>query len=124
MTLGNRIKKIRIISGLTQAQFAERIGSVQNVIARYENDRRKPSASVLALICREFGVNEAWLKTGEGEMTISNSEDVLRQLAQEYHLSRKACTIVEKFVKLPPDAQNIIIDFCTDLAESLSSKDE
>ena len=53
---------------LTQQQFAERIGSVQNTITGYETGRRVPSGQVIALICREFGVNETWLRTGEGEM--------------------------------------------------------
>lgn len=66
--MNNRIKELRKQLRLTQQQFAERIGSVQNTITGYETGRRVPSGQVIALICREFGVNEAWLRTGEGEM--------------------------------------------------------
>ena len=58
MTIGDRIKKIRREFDLTQEAFASRIGSVQNTITGYESGRRNPSAPVISLICREFGINE------------------------------------------------------------------
>ena len=67
MTIGERIKAIRRSLDLTQTEFATRIGSVQNTVTGYENGRRNPSAPVVSLICREFNVSEAWLRTGEGE---------------------------------------------------------
>ncbi len=77
MTIGERIKKMRKAKGLTQQVFANKIGSTQNAIARYETDRVTPSSAVVSLICRTFQVNETWLRTGEGEMfdnTARNNE--------------------------------------------------
>jgi len=68
MTIGERIKKVRKEKHLTQQELAKKIGSVQNTITGYETGRREPSSAVISLICREFQVNEAWLRTGEGEM--------------------------------------------------------
>ena len=64
----DRIKLVRKVLNLTQQEFAERIGSVQNTITGYETGRRIPSNQVIQLICREFNVSEQWLRTGEGEM--------------------------------------------------------
>lgn len=75
MSIGNRLKQLRKELGLTQEAFASRIGSVQNTITGYENDRRNPSAPVISLICREFNVNEEWLREGKGEMFVETSED-------------------------------------------------
>ena len=72
-TINQRIKKLRKVLDLTQQEFAERIGSVQNTITGYETGRRGPSNQVVTLICREFGVNEAWLRTGDGEMFINTT---------------------------------------------------
>ena len=72
-TINQRIKKLRKVLDLTQQEFAERIGSVQNTITGYETGRRGPSNQVVTLICREFGVNEAWLRTGDGEMFIKRT---------------------------------------------------
>lgn len=63
-----RIKELRKELGLTQTEFAERIGSAQNTITGYETGRRVPSSQVITLIARTFDVNETWLRTGEGEM--------------------------------------------------------
>ena len=73
--MGERIKELRKFLGLTQQEFATRLGSVQNTITGYETGRRTPSNQVIALICREFGVSEEWLRTGEGEMLVAVTPD-------------------------------------------------
>lgn len=64
----NRIKQIRKEKGLTQTEFGERIGVKGNTITNYETGLRNPTEAVLLSICREFSINETWLRTGEGEM--------------------------------------------------------
>lgn len=64
--MNKRIKKIREELGLTQQQFANRLGIKRGAIANYEIGRNSPIDAVISLICREFGVNEVWLRTGEG----------------------------------------------------------
>lgn len=71
----DRIKKIRKELDLTQQKFADRIGVKQNTVAQYEMGRNIPIDSVISLICREFNVNEDWLRTGEGEMFIKQTRD-------------------------------------------------
>ena len=61
-----RIKKVRRFFDLTQQAFAERIGLKQNSIALIESGKRNVSDQTLLAICREFGVSEIWLRTGEG----------------------------------------------------------
>lgn len=67
MTFGERLRKVRKVLDLTQQEFADKIGSKRNTVATYEMGRTDPSAAVISLICREFNVSEAWLRTGEGE---------------------------------------------------------
>lgn len=66
--INNRIKEIRQSKGLTQSQFSEIIGLSRNYIALIEIGERVPSDRTISDICREFNVNEEWLRTGEGEM--------------------------------------------------------
>lgn len=63
-----RIKKLRKELDLTQQGFADRLGIKQNTVATYEIGKIEPGNSTIALICREFSVNEKWLRTGEGAM--------------------------------------------------------
>ena len=62
----DRIKKIRKELDLTQQEFADRIGVKRGGIANYEIGRNEPTDSVISIICREFNVNEDWLRTVEG----------------------------------------------------------
>ena len=68
MTINERIKEIRRSSGLSQTDFAERLGTTRGVITNLEGEKTSPNEPFIKLICREFNVNEYWLRTGEGEM--------------------------------------------------------
>lgn len=61
-----RLKKLRKALDLTQQELADRIGMKRNTIANYESKRNEPSTAVISLICREFNVNEDWLRYGIG----------------------------------------------------------
>lgn len=73
--LKDRIKQIRKNAKLTQVEFGEKIGVKGNTITNYENGLRNPTDAVILSICREFNVNEEWLRTGEGDMFVETSED-------------------------------------------------
>ncbi len=60
----DRIRAVRKNSNLTQKEFAEKLGIKQNTVASYEMGRIGISDSVVISICREFGVNEEWLRNG------------------------------------------------------------
>lgn len=64
----DRIKLLRKTLGLTQQEFANKIGIKRNSYASYEIGRNTPMDAIILSICREFNVNEEWLRTGEGEM--------------------------------------------------------
>lgn len=83
-TLAERIKEVRKNAGLTQHQFAERIGAKQNTVAQYEIGRNAPIDPVITAICKEFGCNEVWLRTGEGEpfQEESRQEQIMRFAVQ------------------------------------------
>ena len=68
MSVGSRIKELRNSLDLTQQKFADRLGIQRGIIGKYEVDVSAPSDAVISLICREFNVREAWLRSGEGEM--------------------------------------------------------
>ena len=74
-TIAERIKEVRKSEGLTQQKFAERIGAKQNTIAQYEIGRNTPIDPVITSICREFRVNETWLRTGAGTMHEETTEE-------------------------------------------------
>ena len=71
----NRIKELRKSLGLNQTEFGAKLGIAPNTISGYEGGTRAPSDAVIKSICREYGVNETWLRTGAGEMRRSRSRE-------------------------------------------------
>lgn len=119
--MNERIKKLRQTLGLTQSEFAERIGSVQNTITGYETGKRMPSNQVVALVCREFHVREEWLRTGEGEMFAPAPSSALDDLAAEHNLTHGEYILIEKFVGLKPSVRQGILDYISEVAAAISS---
>lgn len=79
--MNTRIKKVRLAANLAQAAFGEALGLSQNYIWMIETGKREPSERTIRDICREYGVNENWLRTGEGEMYVVHTvEDALGDL--------------------------------------------
>lgn len=117
--MNERIKQIRRELGLTQAEFAERIGLKQNSIALIESGKRNISDQAVLSICREYGVNEEWLRTGDGDRFIPESNDELEALAKKYDLSNADQVLIEKYVNLKPGSREAIINFITDVVADL-----
>lgn len=61
----SRIKQLRSSLGLNQTEFGEKLGVKQTTVASWESGNRTPTESALRSICREFGVNELWLRHGD-----------------------------------------------------------
>lgn len=95
MTQGERIRKTRKELGLTLEKFGESLGVGKGAISAIENGKRNLTDQMAISICREFNVNETWLRTGEGEMFIELSRD--EQIAE--FVGRTLSTESESFKK-------------------------
>lgn len=73
--IGERISWCISQSGLTKTAFAERINVSQSFISRLASGEKVPSARTIADICREFGISEHWLRTGEGDPIVPIDRD-------------------------------------------------
>ena len=66
MTQGERVKAIRTEKKMTMEQFGEKLGVQKSAISKIEKGERSLTNQMFLSICREFGINEVWLRTGEG----------------------------------------------------------
>lgn len=124
--MNERIKKIRKALGLTQHEFAERLNIGRGTLANYEVGRNEPIDAVISLICREFDVNEHWLRTGEGEMFIQKSPgdeisafvgDILRG---EPDFRQRFITVL---ARMTPDEWKLLERKVLELAEEIKKAD-
>lgn len=114
--MDERIRQLRRKLDMTQQEFADRIGLKRNTIANYETGRNEPVSSVINLICREFGVSEKWLRTGQGEMFAVSPSNELDALAKKEHLTVSDYIFLEKFLKMSANDRKVIVDYILETA--------
>lgn len=78
--IGERISALISELGIKRVQFANSINVDQSYISQLTAGKRTPSDRTISDICREFRVSEVWLRTGEGEMFLRQTE--AEQLAE------------------------------------------
>jgi transcriptional regulator with XRE-family HTH domain len=75
-TISSRIKMVRQKLGKTQKEFGQYIFLSHSFYANMERGVRKPNERICELICHKYGVNKAWLNTGDGDMFLKSPPDI------------------------------------------------
>ncbi len=132
--MNERLKKLRKALDLTQQDFASRIGVKRNTVATYEMGRSSPSDSAVSLICREFNVNEDWLRNGgsDDDMFVKLNEDeelaMYTQMLLDSTTDDIVANMVKKFIciyeKLDPDSKKILMNIADELIDSRNKNEQ
>lgn len=67
-TINDRIRTLRKSLGLSQTDFAAKLGCGRGAIKNIEELRTEARPEFIDLLCRIYTVDPIWLETGEGEM--------------------------------------------------------
>jgi transcriptional regulator with XRE-family HTH domain len=121
----DRIKQVRKNANLTQLQFAERIGLTRNYVAMIEIGQREPSDRTVSDICREFRISEKWLRTGEGEMQIADTQrDKLQNFFADVLATApdERSAFVAALDDLPPQFWPLVAELARKYAENLKKE--
>src|SRR3974377_1344744 len=71
--LGERLRKVREGLGLDQTAFGVALGiASRETISRWERGLGFPSANILIILRKKYGININWLISGEGDEAIFN----------------------------------------------------
>ena len=108
--LNERIKELRMSVGLSQKEFGIRIGVSDTAVSKIERGERNPSEQTIKSICREFDVNESWLKEGVGNMFLNTSKDLFDQLANKYNLDEFDIKVIKRYVNFSKEQRHLIKD--------------
>ena len=122
--MNERIKKILEELGLKKVEFAERLHISRPYASELCSGAKSPSDRTISDICREFGVREAWLREGEGEMFVQDtqSEQVAAFLAD---LTKDdSDTIKRRFVEMLAGLSPADWELLERMAEKLTQKKE
>ena len=128
-----RIRQLRKELGLNQTDFGERIGVKQGSVAGYESGARTPIDAVITSICREFDVNEDWLRTGEGEMFKERSpsdevgyyvEDLLDYDGHGNPFYDMIVEMMKTYTELDEKSQAVIRNYFQNVADGIHKEEK
>ena len=111
MSYGNRILELRKTLGLTLEKFGDRLGVTKTTISRIEKEERAMTEQMARSICREFNVNQLWLKEGKGDMFTVTPQSVVDELAEDFKLDDIDKKIIEKYLELSDDQRRVIKEY-------------
>ena len=125
MNTNARVKAVREAAGLSQDEFARKLGfKSRGAITNIERELTVPSENFLALVSSVFNVREQWLRTGEGEMFVQDtqSEQVAAFLAD---LTKDdSDTFKKRFVEMLAGLSPADWELLERMAEKLTQKKE
>ena len=110
LTIGERIKEVRKTLDLNQTVFGSKIGLKQAAIGLYENNQRTVSERSISDICREFDVNETWLRDGTGNMFNEPDSISLDEYARTRNLTDVEFEIIRAYMELPEDFRKMAME--------------
>lgn len=117
MTEGERVKSVRKTLNLTLEKFGGKFGMSRSSISDIENGRRSLTDQTRLSICREFNVDENWLRTGKGEMFLDAPDTAMGQLAKELGLDEFMQGVVSEYLKLNEEQRQVVREFVNKIAE-------
>ena len=98
--MNERLKRLRKTLDLTQQDFAYKIGSKRNTVAKYETGTNVPSTAVISSICRVFNVNEEWLRNGTGDMFMPTNRNAEIARFTKQLLNEESDSFKNRFVSV------------------------
>ena len=130
MNCGDRVKQIR---KMTLEKFGERVGVTKQTVSRIENGVNALTEQMLLSICREFNVNEDWLRTGEGEMFKERSpsdevgyyvEDLLDYDGHGNPFYDMIIEMMKTYVELDEKSQAVIRNYFRSVADGIHKEEK
>lgn len=123
--MNERIKELRKRLGLSGEKFGERIGLKKSSLSLIENGKNNVTNQVFLAICREFNVNEEWLRSGEGEMFDLPEDEtaaIVAELLEESNpFYEHILRIVKTYQNLDEKSQAVLDNFMLQLFENESN---
>lgn len=94
--MNKRIEYLRKeILKMSMEKFGDRIGISKSAVNQIEKGKNTPSEQTVVLICKEFNIEEDWLRNGNGEMKKKRTR------------SQEIGAFVADIINMPPDSAQV-----------------
>lgn len=106
-----RLKTIRQAVKLNQEDFGKKINLSRSHIASLESGARALTDRIIFDVCREFSVDENWLRTGEGNMFLESTTFSLDEYAKQKGMTPLETGIIKDFMDFDPQERKDMLEF-------------
>lgn len=124
--MNERFKEIRLKLNLTQEEFGERIGIKSRAhISALESGRRTLIDRIITDVCREFNVNEDWLRFGNGETFIEPDSFSLDDYIKSKGATQLELDLIKSYFEIPEDLRNSLMNhFKNNILKQMKNTEE
>lgn len=121
--MNERIKELRKSLGLTLEKFGERLGVSRAALSNIENGNRSVTDQMFKSVCREFSVNEEWLRDGTGEMFLLPDDETAALVSgilenPDERFYQAVLNLVRTYKQLSPESKEVLDDFINKVVEN------
>lgn len=117
-----RLKEVRKSEkvNLSQREFGRRLGVQDTAISKLESGERNLTDQMILAICREFNVNEEWLRTGEGgedAMFEESNDSIIEKIIAEIPLDKLSKVILRTYVDMDAKKRAALNEFIHEMSD-------
>lgn len=124
--MNERIRELRKSLGLSGEKFGEKLGVKKNSVSQWENGKNNITEQIMKSICREFNVNEEWLRYGVGDM-FNNPDDIVAECVGELLTYQNDIvydaikSILATYKTLDDSSKEVIRDFTSSVISNIKA---
>ena len=125
--INNRVKEVRQSMELSQAKFAQKIEFSQGAIRDVELGKCGVSDRLILAMNKYLGVNEEWLRTGNGSMYAQTDkkdavEQALNILMAKYNMDKFEIAMMKNYLEMSPEAKQGFKTFLKEVAPTIKAE--
>ena len=109
--LNERLALLREILGLTTRKFGEKLNITGGAVTNMEKGTRNITDRTISDICREFNVNEEWLRNGKGDVFIEPNTFSLDEYLKQQGATELEMEIIKGYFNIPKEIRGTVLDY-------------
>lgn len=109
--MNERLKLLRTTLGLTQNELGKKLGVTKSNVSRLEKGDTNFTEQMIKTVCREFNVNENWLRNGEGEVFIEPDTFSLDEYLKQQGATELEREIVKGYFNIPKEIRGTVLEY-------------
>lgn len=117
-----RLKEVRKSLKLTLVDFGKKLGVRDSTISSIETGKNALTDQMIKAVCAIYNVNENWLRNGDGEMFVFNSNDILTKLQAEQDLDDMEINLIKSYCMLTKTEQAVFRKFLKNYVKEFEQK--